>query len=111
MSIRKIVKQIQELAPERTYAIVISHRLAAQELAELKALCEKVHVKALLMTDARVVPLDQLFGIAAQTTEGEIAKAMGAAKELGGWDGSPLPPGAMAASEDVPQDTGEAQHG
>lgn len=72
MSIRKSIRQIQKLAPERIYAIVFEHKLDAKELGELKEVCEKVKIRALLLTSARVVPLDQIFSIVAPTNEAEI---------------------------------------
>lgn len=81
MSIRKAIRQIQSLVPERAYAIVFNHRLDAAELKELADICTKVHVKALLLTDARVVPLDQVFSVIGNTNEVEIAKALEARGE------------------------------
>jgi len=52
MGIRKAIRQIQDLTPG-AYAI-----------------------KALLLTDARVVPLDQVFSLVAHVDEAEIAKAL-----------------------------------
>ena len=75
MGIRKAIRQIQDLTPG-AYAIVFEHRLAAAELAELKDLCLKSNIKVLLLTDARVVPLDQVFTLVAHVDEAEITKAL-----------------------------------
>ena len=74
MSIRKAIRQIQELKPSR-YAIVFDKPLNATELQELKQTCEQANIRALLLTNARVVPLDEVFALAAKTTEAEIARA------------------------------------
>jgi len=76
MSIRKAIRQIQELTPERAYAIVFSEKLTAAELQELKGVCEKVHVKVLLLTGARVVNLEQVFTLVAKTDEAQLEKAL-----------------------------------
>jgi DNA-binding MurR/RpiR family transcriptional regulator len=81
MSIRKAIRQIQELRPG-AYAIVFEHRLEAKELNELKELCQKLNIKALLLTDARVVSLDQLFALVAKVDEAEIQKALNAKPEV-----------------------------
>jgi hypothetical protein len=80
MSIRKAIRQIEALTPG-AYAIVFNHRLEAAELNELKEICQKVNIKALLLTDARVVPLSQVFAVVGNTNEVEIAKALEAKGE------------------------------
>ena len=76
MSIRKAIRQIQALVPERAYAIVFEHKLDARELGELKTICESAHIRALLLTDARVVPLEQVFALVGKTDEMQITEAL-----------------------------------
>jgi hypothetical protein len=76
MSMSKAIRQIQELMPNRGYAIVFNQRLRAEDLKQLKEVCEKGQVKVLILTDARVVPLDQVFAVVGKTDEAQIAKAL-----------------------------------
>lgn len=76
MSIGKAIRQIQELQPHRGYAIVFNQRLKAEDLTQLKEVCQAGEIKVLILTDARVVPLDQLFAVVGKTDEGEISKAL-----------------------------------
>lgn len=84
MSIRKAIRQIQNLRPEQAYAIVFEHKLDAGELEQLRNICEKAHIRALLLTDARVIRLDLVAGLVAKTDEAAAEKFIQETGAVGG---------------------------
>jgi hypothetical protein len=73
---KKVIQQIQELLPNKGYAIVFNQRLRAEDLNQLKEICQAASIKVLILTDARVVPLDKLAGVIGRADEAELAKVL-----------------------------------
>lgn len=76
MSMRKIIQQVHELLPGKKYALVVNRPLTVKELQELKELCEAAHIFAVILTDTRVVPLEQLAAVVGLPAAESVLEAL-----------------------------------
>lgn len=66
---KRIIRQIEELKDGQRYAIVFNERLTAGELGQLRTVCEGAHIQALILTNARVIPLAQFAGVIGEAAD------------------------------------------
>jgi len=66
---KRIIRQIQELKDGQRYAIVFNERLTGDELGQLRSVCEGARIQALILTNAKVIPLAQLAGVIGEAAD------------------------------------------
>jgi len=60
---KRVIRQIEELKAGQRYAVVFNERLSAADVTQLKAVCEKANIQVLILTNARVVPVNKLAAV------------------------------------------------
>lgn len=55
----KVINSLQELDPNKVYAIVVKDRVTREQVEKLQAACDLLGIKGLILTNSVVIELEQ----------------------------------------------------